>query len=81
MRISARKRSKVHGHAVGKPLASRYQLRQPLFQIVVLAAALRSASKRAIAAREGLSSLHAPDRTWSMSCRMYENCNSATSIS
>jgi NAD(P)-dependent dehydrogenase (short-subunit alcohol dehydrogenase family) len=39
--MSSLKRSNVHGQAVGSPCASRYQLLQPLFQIVVLAASLR----------------------------------------
>jgi hypothetical protein len=78
--ISSRKRSKVQGQAVGRPSSSRYQLLQPVAQIVVRAASLRSASKRSIAAREAEISSHAPDRTCSTSCMMYANCSSATSM-
>src|SRR5437016_4755541 len=62
-RISSRKRSQVNGHAVGSPVTSRYQLRQPLFQIVFVAATRRSASKRAIASGDGLTSPPSPART------------------
>ena len=44
----------MNGHAVGSPEASRYQLLQPVFQMVVVAAFRRSASNRAIASRDGL---------------------------
>src|SRR5262249_55365546 len=58
--ISARKRSKVQGQLMGTPRSSRYQLRQPLPQMVWRAASLRSASSCAVAASEGLISRHSP---------------------
>ena len=48
--ISARKRVKVNGHDAGMPRSSRYQLRQPVAQIVWRAASTRSASNAVVAA-------------------------------
>src|SRR5262249_40587627 len=47
--LSPRKRSNVHGHVIGTPRSSRYQLRQPLLQIVLRAASTRSASSCSVA--------------------------------
>ena len=47
--ISARKRSNEHGHDAGMPRSSRYQLRQPVTQIVFFAASTRAASNASIA--------------------------------
>src|SRR4029077_4055891 len=41
--ISARNRSKENGHEAGMPRSSRYQLRQPVTQIVFCVASTRSA--------------------------------------
>src|SRR5207253_9355632 len=79
--ISSRKRSKLHGHTAGTPRSSRYQLRQPVTHTVFLAASTRAASCASIASRVALTSRYSPERRRSMSCRMYANCSSATSIS
>ena len=60
--------SKVQGQAVGRPLASRYQLLHPVFQIVVWAASCRSRWKRAMASGDAEISWPAPERIRSMSC-------------
>ena len=52
---------------MGKPSWSRYQLLQPVFQIVLFAATRRSSSKRSIAAVDAHNAPHSPDRTVSIS--------------
>src|SRR5579883_776984 len=68
--ISLRKRSKLQGHSAGLPLRSRYQLRQPLTQIVSFMASRSAALKPRVASSFGITEWHFPASTKSTSCNM-----------